>query len=250
MWRPCTVVGSQINWGTPIAVNMWRRRLSKVTSSYVQSTAVYQKFSETQQIFPANQVLLVSPGSSWTMTLVSNLTIRCPPIPFSCPLGHYLCPRMWGSQGGWPLYWADVAINIPPHKNLPWSRTAKELRKNCTLQEFIGFFLLPVNAKLTIGKLIPYWGLIIVTWSLLQNVFRILWNLSKLWYWSQFVLLSECVSKKEESGEGQCHITRSAGGPCRTHLSWTHGEEEHDLHRKHLDKKDCDNFHNGYDQLP
>ena len=39
---------------------------------YVQSTTVYQKFSETQQIFPANQVLLVSPGSSWTMTLVSN----------------------------------------------------------------------------------------------------------------------------------------------------------------------------------
>ena len=61
---------------------------------------------------------------------------RCP---FSCPLGHYLCPRMWGSQGGWPLYWADVAINIPPHKNLPWSRTAKELQKNCTLQEFIDF---------------------------------------------------------------------------------------------------------------
>ena len=52
--------------------NIWRRRLSKVTSSYVQSTTVYQKFSETQQIFPANQVLLVSPGSSWTMTLVSN----------------------------------------------------------------------------------------------------------------------------------------------------------------------------------
>ena len=59
--------------------------------------------------------------------------------PFSCPLGHYLCPRMWGSQGGWPLYWADVAINIPPHKNLPWSRTAKELQKNCTLQESIDF---------------------------------------------------------------------------------------------------------------
>ena len=58
-----------------------------VTSSYVQSTAVYQKFSETQQIFPANQVLLVSPGSSWTMTLVSNLTIRCPPMSFFVSAG-------------------------------------------------------------------------------------------------------------------------------------------------------------------
>ena len=54
------------------------------------------------------------------------------------------------------------------------------------------------------------------------------------------------MSKKEESGEGQCHITRSAGGPCPTHLSWTHGEEEHGLHHEHRDKKDCDhgyNFH-------
>ena len=58
-----------------------------VTSSYVQSTAVYQKFSETQQIFPANQVLLVSPGSSWTMTLVSNLTIWCPLMSFFVSAG-------------------------------------------------------------------------------------------------------------------------------------------------------------------
>ena len=57
------------------------------TSSYVQSTTVYQKFSETQQIFPANQVLLVSPGSSWTMTLVSNLTIRCPQMSFVVSAG-------------------------------------------------------------------------------------------------------------------------------------------------------------------
>ena len=135
MWRPCTV-GSQINWGALMTENIWRRRLSKVTSSYVQSTTVYQKFSETQQIFPANQVLLVSP---W-LFLDHDLGVQPWPFgvhrcPFSCPLGHYLCPRMWGSQGGWPLYWADVAINIPPHKNLPWSRTAKELQKNCTLKE-------------------------------------------------------------------------------------------------------------------
>ena len=49
-----------------------REYMEEKAEQYVQSTTVYQKISETQEIFPANQALLVSPGSSWTMTLVSN----------------------------------------------------------------------------------------------------------------------------------------------------------------------------------